>query len=119
MSSYRVSQNEVRAIIDSDVVDLLPFIAIADELTTEKLSGKGLSTTLLKEITRWLSAHFVAIRDPRTTEEKTGEAAAKFFLGKVGTGLDATPYGQQVKILDVTGTLNSMGKRASEVVTIA
>jgi len=119
MSNYRVTQGEVEAVIDTSIDDLLPFIVIADTLVTDKLTGQGLSTSMLKEITRWLSAHFAAIRDPRSSKEKTGEAEASFFLGKAGEGLDATPYGQQVKVLDTTGILGSLGKREAKVTAIA
>jgi len=119
MPDYRVTQGEVEAIIETDVADLLPFIVMADLLVTEKLAGLGLSDDMLKEITRWLSAHFVAIRDPRAKQEKTGEAAATFFLGKEGTGLNSTPYGQQALLADITGTLSGLGKGIASVKAIA
>lgn len=119
MSDFRVKQSEVKAIIDTSVVDILPFIAIADALVTDKLTGQGLSTALLKEITRWLAAHYLAIRDPRAVTEKTGDASARYFLGQEGKGLDATPYGQQVKTIDPTGILASLGKTQAQVKVIA
>lgn len=119
MSDYRVKQSEVKAIIDTDVDDILPFIAIADALVTEKLTGQGLSDELLKEITRWLSAHYVAIRDPRTKRDKTGEAEVEYHMSKVGAGLDATPYGQQVKTIDPSGVLANLGKTQAAVQVIA
>ena len=119
MPDYRVTQGEVEAIIDTDVEDLLPFIAIADALVTDKLTGQGIGTAMLKEITRWLAAHFVAIRDPRVKQDKTAEASATFFLGKEGEGLKATPYGQQVLALDTSGTLANLGKRTASVEAIA
>jgi hypothetical protein len=44
-------------------------------------------------------------------EERIGEASVKYF-GKTGLGLDATMYGQTVKLLDTTGILLDLGKRS-------
>ena len=119
MSDFRVKQSEVREIITTDFESLLPFIAVADSLVTSKVAGQGLSDAELKEITRWLAAHFVAVADPRAKSEKTDEAQATYFMGKEGTGLDATSYGQQVKILDTTGSLANSGKGAAKLEAIA
>ena len=119
MTSYRVNQEEVQEIIDTDVDNLLPFIMVADTLVTKKLTGQSLGDDLLKEITRWLAAHFVAVRDPIVRQEKTGDASATFFLGKEGTGLNATPYGQQAMMIDTSGTLASLGKKQASIEAIA
>jgi len=118
MTTYRVNQSEVEEIIDTDVDNLHPFIIAADTIVTNKLTGKGLGDDLLKEITRWLSAHLVAIRDPRLKKDKIGETEATFFIGKEGSGLDSTPYGQQVKLLDTSGTLANLGKKTASIEAI-
>ena len=79
-------------------------------LVTKHLVGEGLSDALLKEIERWLSAHFIAVRDPRRKSEKLGDASEAYF-GNADMGLDFTPYGQQVKVLDSTGILAGLGKQ--------
>ena len=107
----RVSDSEVKDIIDTDIDDIAPFIRVANILVTAKLGGKGLSDAHLTEIERWLAAHFVSMRDPRIISEKTGEASVTYY-GKFGLGLDGSQYGQTVKMLDTTGTLVSMGKIA-------
>jgi len=109
----RVSDNEVKEIIETDVTTT-PFITIANLLVTDLLGDSGLSDAMLKEIERWLSAHFVAIRDPREKIIKTGDAGATFFLGKEGKGLESTPYGLQAMAMDTTGTLANLGKRAAK-----
>ena len=83
----RVSGSEVQDIIDTDLETLTPFITVASQLV-DGISGLGAAT--LKEIERWLSAHFVAIRDPRIMSEKAGDASANYH-GKSAMGLDATP----------------------------
>ena len=109
----RVTGAEVKEIIDTTLteVQIAPFITAANLTITDMLGASTvLSSDQLKEIERWLAAHFVAIRDPRISREKTEEAEATYH-GKSDMGLDHTPYGQQVKMLDTTGTLTNLGKR--------
>jgi len=110
----RVTEEEVKAIIDTTVTTA-PFITAANLLVESVLGGESLGDDLLKEIERWLSAHFVAIRDPREKSKKMDEAEAKFFLGKEGKGLEATPYGMQAIALDTTGKLANVGKTTAKV----
>ena len=101
----RVSGSEVQDIIDTDLETLTPFIDAASQLV-DGISGLGAAT--LKEIERWLAAHFIAIRDQRTVKDAVGDSSHTYG-GKTGMGLDATLYGQQVKLLDTTGYLVSVG----------
>ena len=113
--STRVTDSEVREIIDIDVsiTNITPFITIANLLVTDKLSNSGLSVEMLKEIERWLSAHFVAIRDPRVKSESIGGISTS-YQGTTGEGLKSTLYGQQAIMFDTTGTLANFGmKKAS------
>jgi len=110
----RVTGAEVLAIIDTELtaIEVAPFITVANIIVTNQLTGEH-SADLLKEIERWLAAHFVAIRDPRAKTEKTGDASTSYY-GEAGKGFDHTPYGQQVLALDTTGILASLGKRKAE-----
>lgn len=105
----RVNGAEVKQIIETDLTaaEIDPFITVANILVDQIT---GLSAATLKEIERWLAAHYVAIRDPRQTKEVIGDAEDTYAV-KVGFGLDGTTYGQQAKALDTTGTLVSMGKK--------
>lgn len=108
----RVTETEVKEIIDTSV-NTRAFITAANMVVNQNLQNQGLSNELLKEIERWLAAHFVAIRDPREQSKKVGSSSAN-YQGQTGLGLDHTSYGQQVKVLDYTGTLGNLGfKRAS------
>lgn len=102
----RVTEAEVKEIIDTDltVEQVTPFLKASNLLVTDVLTDQGYSVDLLKEIERWLAAHFVAIRDPRTVREKIGEAEDT-YQGKFGEGLSSTSYGQQVMLLDYKGVL--------------
>ena len=116
--STRVDGDEVKEIFDTELtaLQIVPFITIANLIVTDKLTDEH-STALLKEIERWLAAHFVAIRDPRAKSEKTADASATYH-GNAGLGLNHTPYGQQVLAMDTTGILASLGKRKASFRTI-
>ena len=108
--SARVTTAEVKEIIDTDLADLSAFITVAG-LQVDNIAAKGLlSTAELKEIERWLSAHFTAIRDKRTVKDNVGDSSHT-YEGKTGMGLEFTRYGQQALLLDTTGTLRESGKR--------
>lgn len=104
--STRATEAEVKEIIDTDITvgQVTPFLKAANLLVTNVLTDQEYSADLLKEIERWLAAHFVAIRDPRTTKEKIGQAEDT-YQGKFGEGLSGTSYGQQVMLLDYKGVL--------------
>lgn len=114
----RVSDDQVKQIIDT-TIDTTPFIKAATLIIDDRLSDQGLDDELLLEIERWLSAHLVAIRsqDSVAKSEKTGNASITRH-GQSGMGLDFTPYGQQVKILDPTGLLVDLGLKAASLETI-
>lgn len=109
--ALRVTEDEVHEIIDvdSEITTLIPFITAANLLVTERLGTSSLSAAQLKEIERWLAAHFVAVRDRRTSQETLG-SANQSFTGKTGYGLEFTPYGQQVLLLDSTGLLSKKAR---------
>ncbi len=111
----RVTDTEVKKIIIT-TTDTTPFITVANQIVTEKISGEStLDDARLKEIEKWLAAHFVASTIERQAKsEKTGNASI-VYMGGDGLGLDATTYGQQVKVLDTTGTLAQIGKRKARV----
>lgn len=123
---YLVQPTDVEAIIDFDPIisDITPFIAAADELVQEICVPVNYpSPTRLFEIERWLAAHFLAIRDPRYQSETMGRASGSYVTGQPGMNLSATPYGQQVLLLDTAGGLArldahiSRGKRATVGIT--
>jgi len=114
--SNRVTVTEVKQIIDVDstIVDanLEVFIIAANLLTTRCSTLGGLTdATQLKEIERWLSAHFIAIRDVRVASEKAS-VMSQSFQYKVDLNLNQTQYGQQALLLDTSGTLASLQSQA-------
>lgn len=75
-------------------------------------------TNLYFEIERWLTAHMIASTKFRTTTEEQINDAKIVFTGKFGMGLDSTPYGQMVKMLDITGTLATADKKKASIFAI-
>lgn len=115
--AVRVTIAEVKAIlinIDDGITDphVTAAITAANAVINEKIDDIS-SATLLKEIERWLAAHYVAVMDPRSASEKT-ENASQSFQYKVGLGLNVTMYGQQAMILDTSGALAKLNTQAEK-----
>lgn len=110
----RVTNTEVAAILDTSVTSFTAFITAANKLVTVLLSNtnKISDSTQLKEIERWLAAHF--FKSSLELQEKAhevGETKATFFGASNEILLKSTLYGQQACVLDTTGTLANLGKR--------
>ena len=112
----RTSTSEVKAIVSTTLTDaqIQAFIDTAALVVTTNLADKGLSAELLEAIEMWLAAHLLSMRDQRVHARTIGDVSFT-YQGQTGLGLDATLYGQQVKMLDTTGTLASLGKRRASV----
>ena len=111
----RVSEAEVREIISTPQTDLLPFITAANIVVTRVLGSvqPPINTLTLKEIERWVSAHFVASRDQQISSEKIGDAEVRYatpYQGVDFVGLKSTTYGRQAMVLDPTGNLSNLNK---------
>ena len=106
--AVRVTSEEVAQIIDYDtaaITDISPFITMANMMVNSRIGEGVLAEEVLKEIERWLAAHFVAIRDPRIKSESV-DVISTSYQGQTGMGLQATLYGQQAMMLDTTGKLS-------------
>jgi len=109
----RTSAAAVKVIMDTSLDDptIEVYIDIANPIITDVMDGSGVGTVRLEELERWLTAHLITItRERMGAEEKLGEATIK-YIGKFREGLDSTPYGQTVKLLDTTGAFGEQGKR--------
>ena len=102
--AIRVSAKEVRGIIDTDPdIDMTPFIKAANLLvnrvdTCAAQRGITLLDDELKEIERWLAAHYYAKRDPVLTSEHNKSASASYQRQE-------TDYLIAAKDLDYSGCL--------------
>lgn len=109
-----ITDSQVKALIDT-ARDTTPFITVAQNIVSEDLAGKGLSSTRLNDIALYLAAHFVCI-----TEEMGGLQESRIG-GLAGTseryrtqdpkavGYATTRFGQMVLTLDTSGTLAANG----------
>lgn len=103
----RTSLEDVKAIIkfpanDDDGANAC--IQSANVLVTSKLAAEY-DDALLIEIEKWLAAHFIAIKYPRVAN-KTAGPNSKQYHGQTGMkGLEHTPYGTQVMMLEYKGIL--------------
>lgn len=112
----RTDVTTVKLIIATTLSDaqITAFIGTANLIVTGNLADKGLGDALLTDIETWLSAHLLSMRDQRVSGRSIGDVSFQ-YQGQTGLGLDATIYGQQVKVLDSSGTLASLGKRRASV----
>lgn len=111
----RVTGTEVKEIINTSLsaAAVEPFITPANLIVTGKCSSTY-SAAELKEIERWLAAHFVAIRDPSLSaviRQQAGKVSQEYLLSRsnITSALETTPYGQQALAMDYQGTLAGVG----------
>jgi hypothetical protein len=113
----RVTPDDVKQIIDTDLTNLIPFIKAAN-IVVERVLGTddNMTEEQLEQIELWLAAHFIAIRDPVARSESIGETRVEYWLGTVdgATGLKMTPYGQMACALDTSGKLTTVAARRAE-----
>jgi len=110
----RVTDAEVRNIRPSDSIhDYAPFILaaslIVDDINTK--FNKTYDATRLKEIERWLSAHYAAAQDPLVARERFEQAEKTYQVGNRQLyGIMADIYGQKANML-AEGCLVELDKR--------
>lgn len=117
----RVTPDELKEIISTSLGDgvLSAFITAANLVVTKHLGGiTYVSDGQRKEIERWLAAHLLTAREQQVASEGADKASVT-YQGSYGMGLDATFYGQQVKLLDTSGILGSVvGKRKADLYAV-
>ncbi len=111
----RVNRSEIREILEDDanianhIIDV--FITTANILVTDALGSSSLSSSILKEIERYITAHLIAQTKIRQTQTEEVDDVRATYTGKFGEGLKATTYGQVALTLDTSGKLGQLGKR--------
>jgi len=117
----RTTEAEVKQIIDTDLTDpvVAAYIAGATALVDEVIGDNtSLSDELKEEIERWLAAHMIAAtRESQLVSGAAGGAKA-VYMGKAGLGLEGTMYGQQVMILDASGSFAALGGKSAKITAI-
>lgn len=110
----RVTADDVKLIFDTNMenANLNACITSANALiNSQDDMTDNLSSALLIEIERWLSAHYASAYDQRISYQSIGDS--KFsFQGEYKTSFLSTDYGQRAVDLDSTGTLRDMASGA-------
>lgn len=114
IATARTTYAEVSEIIATTLTSaqINAFINSASRTVTTVLADAGLAADVLEDIEMWLAAHLLSTRDQRVASEGLGPANVR-YQGNTGLGLDATLYGQQVKLLDTTGLLAQLSRSAA------
>jgi len=111
----RTNATDVKLILDTELSDeiVTAFIGDANLIVTHYLGDvNSLLDTQKESIEKWLTAHLLAVSMERQAETEEVRYAKIKYQGKTGLNLDATLYGQQVKLLDTSGTLaDGMGMK--------
>lgn len=118
--AVRVTADEVKEIIDTELSDtrINSFVIASHNTIESNLLNKGLEEDLLKEIERWLSAHYITAFERQAIEEEAGPVSQK-FANVFDKGLDSSTYGQTVKMLDKTGILENLNGKKIKIVAIS
>jgi hypothetical protein len=105
----RATEQAVLGLMDTTLTaeQITPFLESANVVVTGKCTGVEYGAEVLELIERWLAAHLACSLDPQIAEETAGAGKWK-YEGTSGTGLNASRYGQQVKLLDYKGTLANL-----------
>jgi hypothetical protein len=115
-----ITPTELRKVFNTRLEDssLAIFCQMAEDVVTEKLSATSLGDEKISRIGLFLAAHFASTNSPQLKSESIGPHRWE-RQGQTGLGLDATLYGQSVKVLDTTGTLAKLGLRVATVGVIS
>jgi hypothetical protein len=114
----RVTVDDVNGLLETDVDDTKVEVAIAGATAmVDEALGTG-TTAILKEIERYLAAHLLACGAARLSAKEEAGGAKVEYVGKTGMGLDASQFGQMVKILDTTGKLATLGLKNATITAI-
>ena len=121
----RTTPAEVRLIMDNlteadlsnTIIDT--YILGANALVTKILGDDTtIGAVLMEDIERWFTAHMIASTRWRlASKEKVGQASVE-YTGEWKQDLSSTPYGQTVKLLDTTGKMSNIGKRAASIFAV-
>jgi hypothetical protein len=118
--AVRVTATEVKSILETETTltdAQVTAIIVSANVMVDTVLGTG-TTTILKEIERWLSAHMVAISKERQALKEEAGGAAITYTGAYGLGLKSTSYGQMVLTLDTSGAFADLGIKSASLKAI-
>lgn len=118
----RITETDVRAIMETGLEDqeILAIIGVANRIITEDLASAGLSTSRLKDIESYLTAHLISIGKERQALTERINDIWITYQGdfEFSNSLLTTTYGQMVVMLDTSGILGRSGKQKARIRSI-
>jgi len=116
----RVTADEVKDIIDTELTNarIDTFITGANQIVTEVLGDENLGSDLLKEIERWLAAHYIAATFERQAIEQEAGPVSQKFSDIFGPDLQSSTYGQTASQLDSTNKLDKLGQKTISMIAV-
>ena len=108
--SALIVADDIRAVYSTDLGDpaLQPFIDIAVALTDAQLV---LPSALLKEVQRYLAAHFLFVKETGVHASlRTEDVSETFTASRKNPGLADSRWGATAMMLDTSGVLTALSK---------
>ena len=118
--AVRTTATSVKLIIDTSLTDpeIEAFIGSASVLIDAALVDSGLGEDLLENIEMWLTAHMIASTRERQAKSESAGGASITYQGETGLGLNSTMYGQQVLMLDTSGSFAGLGGKTARITAV-
>lgn len=120
--AIRTTESDVATLLGDDyngTTSLTRSVAMASKLVdrmitcaANKVPAITFDSTELEQIEALVAAHFYQMADPGYTSRSTMSASGS-FRGQFTRKLDATAYGQNAMLMDVSGCLENFDKRQS------
>jgi hypothetical protein len=105
----RIADAEVQAILRT-TEEVEPYLIMASLVVEQHLYTLGYTEALLREIERWLAAHFFTLAHGGALQaKKIGDSSWTYETTPLGKGLNSTRYGAAVAMLDTAGILVNLG----------
>lgn len=110
-----ITAAELREIYDTerDDTELQAFLDTAQTFTDDRLAGKGLTDAVLKQVQRYLAAHFLFVTDAGVHAAlRVGDVNERFTSHDKNPGLFDSRWGCMAVVLDSSGTLAALARPA-------
>ena len=106
---------KVRDITGTDLTDdrLNAFIRTAHLIVENVTVGCGYSEEVICELEVWLAAHLSTAAEPLVGTERIGSTYLSYVRNQSANavGLNSTPYGQHLQLIDTCGALSDAEKQ--------
>ncbi len=116
--SYRATTLSVSKIVEVDETindgDLVDFIAMANDITTEVCGLAGYTEDRLARIETLLAAHFYCCLRDRRKKSTSAGPVSKSLDSNTDLGFDMTAHGQMAKVLDTKGGLAKLDQNTKD-----